>query len=236
MDGSLAEQVYLQFMHHIKDKIEGIFVVQGIYPWVREYEFCGSKYAVAMVNEHYYTVVPLPFEGHKEEWDVMPPINSISDLSEILKHPDMIALEDALDNAPVVFGLIAQGHIPTIEKMLTQSKTWKEIGDAIGWDGGTAEQHYQWYAESRLKAWPSPQTVSLICARVGDPYWNGAEGSVEMNCWNCNHPVMCSPQTIETSKARESRIICIPCAVVYSRNLVRKFALRAELETDLSPL
>lgn len=45
-------------------------------------------------------------------------------------------------NAPVVFGLEAQGHIPTIERMLDEQKTWDEIGKEIGWCPRTAMEHY----------------------------------------------------------------------------------------------
>lgn len=45
-------------------------------------------------------------------------------------------------NAPVVFGLQAQGHIATIENMLKEGKSWEEIGSAIGWCYETAEKHY----------------------------------------------------------------------------------------------
>lgn len=50
---------------------------------------------------------------------------------------------DALLNAPVVFGLKAQGHLPTIGRMLGQGKTWEEIGKAIGWCPDTAKEHYR---------------------------------------------------------------------------------------------
>ena len=32
-----------------------------------------------------------------------------------------------------VFGLKAQGHIPTITKMLEDGRTWEQIGKVIGW-------------------------------------------------------------------------------------------------------
>ena len=41
-----------------------------------------------------------------------------------------------------VFGLKAQGHIPTIQRMLAEGKTWEDIGREIGWDPGTAEEFY----------------------------------------------------------------------------------------------
>lgn len=43
----------------------------------------------------------------------------------------------------VVFGLEAQGHIPTVEAMLAEGHTWREIGRSIGWDGETAKQYYE---------------------------------------------------------------------------------------------
>lgn len=53
--------------------------------------------------------------------------------------------------APVLMGLFRQGHIPTIEQMLAEKKTWKEIGDKIGWEPETAERHYGWYLEHKEK-------------------------------------------------------------------------------------
>jgi hypothetical protein len=51
-------------------------------------------------------------------------------------------------NAPVVFGLQQQGHIPTIEKMLKEGATWEEIGKEIGWCPETAKEHYSWHVNS----------------------------------------------------------------------------------------
>lgn len=44
--------------------------------------------------------------------------------------------------ATVKFGLRQQGHVPTVERMLRERKTWAEIGEAIGWDGNTAAEWY----------------------------------------------------------------------------------------------
>lgn len=52
---------------------------------------------------------------------------------------------DKILNVPFVFGLVAQGHIPTIENMLKENKNWEEIGKAIGWCPKTAHEHYQSY-------------------------------------------------------------------------------------------
>lgn len=45
--------------------------------------------------------------------------------------------------ALVRFGLRAQGHIPTIERMLADGASWRAIGDAIGWDWRTAKEWYE---------------------------------------------------------------------------------------------
>lgn len=58
---------------------------------------------------------------------------------------------EELLNAKVLFGLAAQGHIGTIEKMLKDNKSWDEIGDAIGWCPITAKKHYGWYLERENK-------------------------------------------------------------------------------------
>lgn len=52
--------------------------------------------------------------------------------------------QDILDFilAKAVFGLKAQGHIPTIQQMLSENKTWDEIGTKIGWLPETAREHY----------------------------------------------------------------------------------------------
>lgn len=50
---------------------------------------------------------------------------------------------NALLNAPVLFGLRAQGHLETIETMLRDGNSWDEIADAIGWERRTARSHYE---------------------------------------------------------------------------------------------
>ena len=54
---------------------------------------------------------------------------------------------EILMNAPILFGLKAQGHIPTIERMLENGATWKEIGKKIGWCPETAKEDYESYIE-----------------------------------------------------------------------------------------
>jgi hypothetical protein len=52
-----------------------------------------------------------------------------------------------LDDAPVriLFGLEAQGHIPTVEAALKEGADWNEIGRRIMWDGETARVYYERY-------------------------------------------------------------------------------------------
>lgn len=49
----------------------------------------------------------------------------------------------ALLNQPITFGLRAQGHLPMIEKMLTEGASWEEIGKAINWEPATAKEFYE---------------------------------------------------------------------------------------------
>ncbi len=52
---------------------------------------------------------------------------------------------DRIFDVPFLFGLVAQGHIPTIEQMIAENKTWEEIGNKIGWCPKTAKEHYDRY-------------------------------------------------------------------------------------------
>ena len=54
-------------------------------------------------------------------------------------------------NSKVVFGLKAQGHIPIIQKMLKNHRSWKEIGKKIGWCPDTAKKHYKYYLISNIE-------------------------------------------------------------------------------------
>ena len=42
-------------------------------------------------------------------------------------------LLEKFGDTEILFGLIAQGHIPTIEKMLEDGKLWEQIAKEIGW-------------------------------------------------------------------------------------------------------
>ena len=51
--------------------------------------------------------------------------------------------ESLLPDVPIAFGLRAQGHIPTVRRMLQEGHSWAEIGAEIGWDGATAMRFYR---------------------------------------------------------------------------------------------
>jgi len=96
-----------------------------------------------------------PYTG---EWEVVERIDV--GLEKLLKEIQMYekkyseSIEDAkameiLMNTPVLFGLKQQGHIPTIERMLKDGATWKEIGKEIGWDPKTAKEHWGWHTEGK---------------------------------------------------------------------------------------
>ena len=67
-----------------------------------------------------------------------------------------MSLEDDL-NVPILFGLQAQGHIKTIEDMLSRGATWREIGNKIGWCAATAREHYERYC------WEKGTWQSEVC-------------------------------------------------------------------------
>ena len=50
-----------------------------------------------------------------------------------------------------VFGLVNQGHIPTIEGMLDRYCGWDEINSVIGWAGDAAQEDYIRYLRKRVK-------------------------------------------------------------------------------------
>lgn len=57
-----------------------------------------------------------------------------------------------LADAPVAFGLEAQGHIQTIETMLADGADWQEIGRSINWDGETAKSYYERHLARKVGA------------------------------------------------------------------------------------
>lgn len=54
-------------------------------------------------------------------------------------------LPEEILNAKVSFGLVNQGHIPKIEKLLAEGNNWQFIAKEIGWDAPTAREYYESY-------------------------------------------------------------------------------------------
>jgi hypothetical protein len=71
-----------------------------------------------------------------------------------------------LGNVPIRFGLEAQGHIPLVERMLANRKSWDEIGAAINWHGPTAQKFYKMYLDREAAA-PKPAPPSDEQVRKG---------------------------------------------------------------------
>ena len=82
-----------------------------------------------------------------------------------------IELNEVL-NVPFLFGLEAQGHIPTIEAMLAENHTWDEIGDKIQWEPKTAREYFEkWYwtrtQERREETIAKIKVCPVLAAAVG---------------------------------------------------------------------
>lgn len=77
VDAKIAEHVWLKVLHD-----------EGEYPplpWAAETELLGQRWVVGQAVEEYYTVLPLPFKGHSDDWQVILPINTAADLLKQLK-------------------------------------------------------------------------------------------------------------------------------------------------------
>ena len=77
--------------------------------------------------------------------------------------------EEIFENSKVVFGLVAQGHIPTIERLIDEGKQWDEIGREIGWCPITAREHFERHLRPVTKEncyLGSPAAVCPLLARA----------------------------------------------------------------------
>lgn len=57
-------------------------------------------------------------------------------------HGDPLLKQIEAAGTSFAFGLRAQGHLPTIERMLADGKAWNDIGKEIGWHPETAQRFY----------------------------------------------------------------------------------------------
>lgn len=77
VDENIAQQVWLKVLHE-----EG---EQPPMPWAAETEMLGQRWVVGQAVPEYFTVLPLPFSGHSDDWEVIKPINTADDLLKQLK-------------------------------------------------------------------------------------------------------------------------------------------------------
>ena len=73
-------------------------------------------------------------------------------------------------NAEVRLGLVQQGHIRTIERMLGDGCLWNEIGEEINWEPETARQHYEWFLRRSTAA---KNHVLMFKEQFADDVWAG---------------------------------------------------------------
>lgn len=88
-------------------------------------------------------------------------------------------MED-LGNKTVLYGLEAQGHIPTIEGMIRDGRDWPFIGRAINWDGETARVHYTWYLERKAQNASAEAALRAILSLVGNVQFGGSNNASRM--------------------------------------------------------
>jgi hypothetical protein len=83
-----------------------------------------------------------------------------------LRLPDPVAELGRLleqSGAKLQVGLRQQGHIPTVERMLAEGKSWDDIGRAIGWHGPTVKKWYE--MDQRHQAGPQgppPRVLPML--------------------------------------------------------------------------
>ncbi len=68
-------------------------------------------------------------------------------MSDPIEELDSILGEAGLE---VRFGLVRQGHIPTVERMREDGCSWAEVGKAIGWCPDTTRRFYEAYLRDKV--------------------------------------------------------------------------------------
>lgn len=85
--------------------------------------------------------------------------NQVADVAERATSEDRLVLDAQVR---VVFGLEAQGHIPTIEAALEEGADWEEIGRRILWDSETARVYYERYLARMKERAAAPESRSAM--------------------------------------------------------------------------
>ena len=116
--------------------------------------------------------------------------NPVRDLAELLKDSGL----------KVVFGLRAQGHLPTIKAMLAGGASWDQIGEAIGWHAPTARKHYD--AESLADVYLAAEHARLR-EKVEAMLTRGADG------WGPDHQHTLSGIGRQAARIAVSEVLAI---------------------------
>ncbi|MBI4596350.1 MAG: DUF5131 family protein, partial [Candidatus Tectomicrobia bacterium] len=104
-------------------------------------------------------------------------------LKDILEH---------LGRQPVLFGLGQEEKLKLVEKMLIEGKSWDEIGKAIGWDGPTAKEHYEWEEPLKPKG-------GLEKPLFADTIWDPEAALLEALSWQEPKKIFVSPDLFHPS-------------------------------------
>ena len=89
-----------------------------------------------------------------------------------------------LNNTPVLFGLEAQGHIPTVEHMLNKDCSWDEIGKEINWIGDAVKEDYKEYLSRKSKTGTKILTELQIHDKIVELENENDEMLIEMRTCN----------------------------------------------------
>ena len=82
--GVSREIAHKAFMRALAAR-EGRLNGPGDPPWALEVEVDGQRYAVGQGDDpRFFVVLPLPFQGHADEWKVIPPLQTADDLLQLL--------------------------------------------------------------------------------------------------------------------------------------------------------
>lgn len=83
-------------------------------------------------------------------------------------------------NAPIKIGLRAQGHLPTVRRMLEEGRGWEAIATEIGWAASAVQEWFPWEDKyDRMLA-----IIERSKAIAGE----GCNGEHEMSCSDRDDP------------------------------------------------
>ena len=78
-------------------------------------------------------------------------------------------LLDKIENAPIVFGLRAQGKLDAVRQARAAGKSWEQVGKLIGWEPRAAALHFRWANHAPLPAESELDAAHAIGCIAGIP-------------------------------------------------------------------